>query len=139
MTYAQRCIFPGSFTSCLPTIFGSLSRRIDRAIAYGGQDDSANTAPWVGSLCHGRMVGGIPVPQFAFLKSLFFTYCGSTVIETIEIFGEAHARVGIDSIIDHGDPFLADAAPNVNLIPAIVGAPPGHQDAPGIVFERSPR
>ncbi|WP_072499682.1 TetR family transcriptional regulator [Olsenella phocaeensis] len=155
----------------------------------------------------------IPAPQFAFLKSLFFTYYGPTVIEVterlgldydeyrcdveqvmadaevttpnahimpgtigthhfvmatydhgrevvgfhfnhkgsneiladytvdkaIEIFGEPHVRVDIDGIIDHEDPFLTSAAPNVNLIPAIVDAEPGYQDALDIPFGRVPR
>ncbi|WP_303132696.1 hypothetical protein [uncultured Olsenella sp.] len=213
VTYTQQGIFPGLFTPYLPTIFGSLSRRIDQLVVYGGQDDSANTTPWVNFLCYGKTVDQIPAPQFAFLKSLFFTYYGPTVIEVterlgldydeyrcdveqvmadaevttpnahimpgtigthhfvmatydhgrevvgfhfnhkgsnqiladysvekaIEIFGEPHVRVDIDGIIDHEDPFLTSAAPNVNLIPAIVDAEPGYRDALDIAFGRLPR
>ena len=81
MTFTQQGIFPGFFTPYLPTVFGLLTRKIEKVIVYGGQDDSANTAPWVNFLCYGKTVEDIPVAQFAFLKSLFFTYYGPTVIE----------------------------------------------------------
>ena len=212
VTYTQQGIFPGFFTPYLPTVFGCLTRRIDQVIVYGGQDDSANTAPWVNFLCYGKTVEDIPAPQFAFLKSLFFTYYGPTVIEiterlglaydeyrcdvtqimadaevttpnahitpgtigthyfvmatykdgkevvgfhfnhkgsneilkeykvdkAIEIFGEPHVRAEIDGIIDHSDPFLTSAAPNVNLIPAVVAAEPGYHDALDIPLSRLP-
>lgn len=93
-----------------------LSRKINKVIVYGGQDDSANTAPWVNYLCYGKTVEEIPAAQFAFLKSLFYTYYGPTVIE-------------ITGIIDHYDPFLTSASPSCNLIPAIVAAEPGYKDA----------
>ncbi|MCQ2508252.1 MAG: hypothetical protein MJ097_05640 [Dorea sp.] len=203
VTYTQQGIFPGLFTPYLPTILGMLSRKIDKVIVHGGQDDSANTAPWVNFLCYGKTVEDIPPAQFAFLKSLFFTYYGPTVIEVterlgleydeyrcdvtqimadaevttpnahilpgtigthrfimatynkgeeivgfhfnhkgsneiltdyttkkaIEIFGEPYVRADIQGIIDHYDPFLTSAAPNVNLIPAICDAEPGYKNA----------
>lgn len=213
VTFTQQGIFPGFFTPYLPTVFGCLSRKIDKVIVYGGQDDSANTAPWVNFFCYGKTVEDIPAAQFAFLKSLFFTYYGPTVIEiterlgleydeyrcdvtqimadkeittpnahilpgtigthffvmatylngkevvgfhfnhkgsneilddykvdkAIEIFGEPHVRVDIDGIIDHFDPFLTSAAPNVNMIPAIVEAEPGYHDALDIPLIRFPK
>jgi len=213
VTFTQQGIFPGFFTPYLPTIFGLLTRKINKVIVYGGQDDSANTAPWVNFLCYGKTVEDIPAAQFAFLKSLFFTYYGPTVIEiterlglkydeyrcdvtqimadkeittpnahitpgtigthffvmatylngeevvgfhfnhkgsneilddykvdkAIEIFGEPHVRVDIDGIIDHFDPFLTSAAPNVNMIPAIVEAEPGYHDALDIPLIRLPK
>ena len=213
VTYTQQGIFPGFFTPYLPTVFGLLTRKINKLIVYGGQDDSANTAPWVNFLCYGKTVEDIPAPQFAFLKSLFFTYYGPTVIEVterlgleydeyrcdvtqimadkeittpnahilpgtigthyfvmatynkgeevvgfhfnhkgsneilddykvdkaIEIFGEPHVRVDIDGIIDHFDPFLTSASPNVNMIPAIVEAEPGYKDALDIPLIRLPK
>lgn len=212
VTFTQQGIFPGFFTPYLPTVFGLLTRKIDRLIVYGGQDDSANTAPWVNFLCYGKTVKDIPAAQFAFLKSLFFTYYGPTTIEiterlglpydeyrcevtqipadkeittpnahilpgtigthhfvmatynqgkevvgfhfnhkgsneildeykvdkAIEIFGQPHVRVDIDGIIDHNDPFLTSASPNVNMIPAIVAAQPGYQDALDIPLSRLP-
>ena len=60
------------------------------------------------------------------------------VDKAIEIFGEPHVRVDIDGIIDHNDPFLTSASPNVNMIPAIVAAQPGYQDALDIPLSRLP-
>ncbi len=203
VTYTQQGIFPGFFTPYLPTVFGMLNRRVEKVIVHGGQDDSANTAPWVNFLCYGKTVEDIPAMEFAFLKSLFFTYYGPTCIEIterlgleydeyrcdvtqimadeeivtpnahikpgtigthrfimatynkgeevvgfhfnhkgsneilmdytvdkmIEIFGEPYVKVEMQGIIDHFDPFLTSASPNVNLIPSIVDARPGYINA----------
>lgn len=202
-TFTQQGIFPGFFTPYLPSIMTLLTRTIDSLVVYGGEDDSANSAPWVRFLCYGKTVESLPPEEFAFLKQLFFTYYGPTTIEIteraglaydeyrcdvrqvmadkevttpnahilpgtigahefrmatylqgkevvgfhfnhkgsaeilldlpltkrIEITGEPNVRVDIDGIIDHHDPFLTSAAPNVNLIPAIVSAQPGYRDA----------
>ncbi|EHF01199.1 hypothetical protein HMPREF1008_01679 [Olsenella sp. oral taxon 809 str. F0356] len=57
----------------------------------------------------------------------------------VEIKGEPDLTVRLENIIPDDDPFLTSAAPNVNLIPAIVDAEPGYQDALDIPFGRVPR
>ncbi|MBO6046736.1 MAG: hypothetical protein J6P61_03190 [Erysipelotrichaceae bacterium] len=49
--------------------------------------------------------------------------------KSIEIKGEPDVDVQIKGIIDHFDPFLTSAAPNVNLIPSLVAAEPGYKNA----------
>lgn len=49
--------------------------------------------------------------------------------KSIVIKGEPDVRVAIDGIIDHFDPFLTSASPNVNLILSLVAAEPGYKNA----------
>ena len=119
VTFTQMGIFPGLFTPYLPTIFALLARKVNRCIIYGGQDDSANTAPWVNFLCYGKTVEDIPAPQFAFLKNLFYTYYGPTVIEITE-----RAGLEYDEYRCEVEQIPADAeitTPNAHILPGTIG------------------
>lgn len=119
VTYTQQGIFPGLFTPYMPTIFAMLSRKIDKVIVHGGQDDSANTAPWVNFLCYGKTVEDIPAPQFAFLKSLFFTYYGPTVIEITERLGLEYDEYRCDVTQIMADKEIT--TPNAHIMPGTIG------------------
>lgn len=119
VTYTQFGIFPGLFTPYIPTVLAHLSRKINKVIVYGGQDDSANTAPWVNYLCYGKTVEEIPAAQFAFLKSLFYTYYGPTVIEITERLGLEY-----DEYRCEVEQIPADSevtTPNAHITPGSIG------------------